>query len=328
MPYVFADYAGHVNDPNEEVVVLASVVASEVQMDEINARFNRLKEKISQSQWGIDTHNDDFEFASHDLVSGSGLWRPVARADRREVSRALLAMVTDLKLPFFVIVLDLYKGAKSGLNQLNADIRRWGAEADKDLPPGTRTLLETYLRSHKASRPLGGSKGLTDVTSVLWGCTSGLMQEAGLVGDAEVIVDEQFVRNVDGWNTSFNLMAELFAVTGRLDLFPTWRRSDQPGWHLGRDVSEVKSYSSHGVQLADYVAYITGHQWKHKRRGYPDILKLDIGRFVRWVDYQGFYLGCSDLKLRRRLQSRRRPTDKWMRQQKRKAGKIVRRYPR
>jgi len=249
---IFADYAGDVKDSKQRVVVLATLIASDTQIEQINRYCSDLKNKVAG--WDVDTSHEQFEFKTYEILQGSGLWRKLGEDKRIKVAKALRRVIWDSGLHFAVVLINKEDGGLRGIDEFDKSVGSMTDQTLATISEEKKHSLEsliTKLLEKKGLGPLGNMTGL------LFGLTTGLMHEKGLRDSAKLIMDDQFVKQIGAWELIFLIHEISWPLIGKLGLFPHWPKNNQPGWHLGDTLDPIDSRDSYGVQLADFVAYTT-----------------------------------------------------------------------
>jgi len=95
--------------------------------------------------------------------------------------------------------------------------------------------------------------------------------------------------------------------------FPGWLKANQPDWHFSSDIDEVESYSSYGVQMADFLAYTTMRLSQYSPYDLANRVAVITQDFLHPLPgYQGIFIATSSQYLRKRkfrFVSRRKVTD-------------------
>mgnify|MGYP001095878944 CR=1 FL=1 len=285
MMSVFADSAGTIRNTRERVVALATLVASDAQVEQINERFTRLKNRVAE--WGIDTTRGKFEFHSYEILQGSGMWRSLSEDRRIAVGKALKETVLSTKLHFAMVLIDKRDGGLQGVDKFNEYTDSTRDSVLAYVGDEERRGLELLIKKLPKKKGFGKLGG---ITGLLFGLTTGLMHSEGFRDDAKLIVDEQFVKQVPGWELLFQIQAKGWPAIAKLGLFPLWPKNDQPGWHLGNTVEELKSHESYGVQLADFIAYTTKRIREQPLSLTRQIAVVNERYIVPFTGYKGIYL--------------------------------------
>lgn len=300
MTSVFADSAGTIGNPKEQVVVLATLVASDAQVEQINERCHHLKNEVAE--WGIDTSYKRFEFHTCEILQGSQIWRSLSEHRRIALGKALRQVILSLKLHFAMVLIDKRYGGLQGIIKFNEHINFTREQVLAYMGEEERHGLELLIKNLPEKKGFGK---IGDITGLLFGLTTGLMHSEGFKDDAKLIVDEQFVKQVAGWKLLFQIQTKTWPVIGKLGLFPLWPKNDQPGWHLGNTVEEVKSHESYGVQLSDFIAYTTKRIREQPLSSSRQIAVVDERYIVPFTDYKGIYL-ITSYRPRRKFTYRRK----------------------
>lgn len=297
---VFADYAGDIKNNSERVVVLATLTASDTQVEQIKTSCDHLRNRVRE--WGVDTSHERFEFKGYDIVQGSGIWRELSGDKRIEVGRALKRTIRDSGLYFAMVLISKDDGGLKGIaefSRLVDSIREDAMATMSEEKKHDVELLNARLPK-KGLGPLGNMAGL------LFGLTTGLMHSKGLRDSAKLTIDDQFVRQIEVWELIFQIQEISWPLVAALGLFPRWPKNSQPGWHLGNTLDEVNSCDSYGVQLADFIAYTT-RRINEKPSSLADQLSIvDDCPPIRLADHPGIYLITSHKPQRRHTYPRKK----------------------
>jgi len=288
MMSVFADSAGTVSNPKEQVIVFTTLAASDAQVGQIDEHCNRLKHKVVE--WGVNTSHEKFEFHAHEILQGSGIWRNLSEERRIEVCDALRQVILGLKLHFAVVLIDKLDGGLRGLAKLSQDTHTMRNQVLANLSEEERHILESLIEKLPKKKGFGQ---LGDITGSLFGITTGLLHLEGFRGSAKLIVDRQFVKQVEGWELVFQIQKRSWPIVAKLGFFLLWPKNNQPDWHLGDTVDEAESYESYGVQLADFLAYTTRHSREELSGLAQQVAVVNERLIVPFTGYNGIYLTTS-----------------------------------
>lgn len=305
MSFVFADYAGDINDEKQRLVVLVALIVSDEQLTQrIIPRCSRLKDYVAS--WGINVNRSDFEFHTVRIFNNGREWRGISEDQKHDVLQRLGQIIANKRaaqiritpgVHFAFVVIDKDKGGMQGLYQFSKDLHEYESKVLTLLPDKERNAFETFVTS------VSGRKGpgpLSGITGLLFGLTTGLMHWEGLKDDAETVVDKQFLKGVKGWKLVFQMLAAAWPVAKPRSFFPRWPKANQPDWHLGKTLKEEESYSSYGLQLADFLAYTTMRSFV---RGPYDLANrvaiLHEDKFVSFEGYKGILLAVSSKSRKR-----------------------------
>ena len=249
---VFADYAGDIKDSKQRVVVLATLIASETQVEQINRCCSDLKDRVTE--WDVDTSHEQFEFKTYEILQGSGIWRKLDKDRRIKVAKKLRRVIWNSELHFAMVLIDKDGGGLQGIAKFDEFVvskrNQTLATASEEEKRNLGSLI-TKTAENKGLGPLGNMTGL------LFGLTTGLMHEKNFRDGATVIMDNQFVTQIGAWELIFQTSEISWPLISKSGLFSRWPKDNQPGWHLGTTLDEVDSRDSYGVQLADFIAYVT-----------------------------------------------------------------------
>jgi Protein of unknown function (DUF3800) len=285
MTSIFADSAGTVSNTKERVIVFAALIASDSQIRQIDERCNRLKNKVAE--WGVDTSYKKFEFHAYEIMQGSGIWRNLSEEKRIEVGKALRRAILIPKLHFAIVLIDKLDNGLQGIAKFSEDNDRIFTQVLANLREEERHGLESLIKKLPKKKGFGR---LGDITGVLFGLTSGLMHAEGFRGSAKLIVDRQFIKQVEGWELVFRIYERSWPIVAKLGLLPFWPQNNQPDWHLGNTIDEIESYDSYGVQLADFITYMT-RRIREEPLGLARQLAVANEHFeVPFTGYRGIYL--------------------------------------
>lgn len=304
MMSIFADSAGTVSDNKERVVVLATLAASDAQIGQIDERCNRLKNKVAE--WGVYTSHKKFEFHAHEILQGSGIWRSLGEDKRIEVVKALRRVILGPKLHFAMVLIDKLDGGLQGIAKFSKDTDHIRDQVLANLSDEERHGLESLIKKLPKKKGFGQ---LGDITGLLFGLTTGLIHSEGFRGSAKLIVDKQFVKQVEGWELVFQIQERSWPMVAKLGLFSLWPKNNQPDWHLGNTVDEIESHDSYGVQLADFVAYTTRRIREEPLGLARQVAVVDERFVVPFTGYKGIYL-ITSYRPRYRFTFRRK-TKRW-----------------
>jgi hypothetical protein len=295
MDYVFADSSGEITDPAQKRVVLATLIVEEKQEAEIGDRLNRLKHEASIL--GVNTSKTDFEFHTHDICQRESPWDTLNEKQRMEVLRRLSQNIIYTeepryikipKLHFALILIDKEAGGEQGLNEYCEDIERYKEKALELMPLEQRRSLEDLFCNQGKKKT---EDKLSDMLSLLFGLTTGLMHHVGFKGNANVIVDRGLLRQAELWEPTFKLLSMGWEITK--GLFPLWPKTKQPAWHLGDSYKVMDSCNSYGVQLADFVSYTTLRILNNPLDPVSRFAVTRREHFRNFFQYKGIYLAVS-----------------------------------
>ena len=288
MMSIFADSAGTVSNTTERVVVLATLAASDTQIGQIDEFCNRLKNKVAE--WGVDTSNKKFEFHAYEILQGSGIWRNLSEDKRIEIGKALKRVILGQKLHFAMVLIDKWDGGLQGIAQFSKYTDSIRNQVLANLSEEERHSMESLVKKLPKKKGVGQ---LGDITSLLFGLTTALLHSEGFRGSAKLIVDKQFVKQIEGWELVFQIQESSWPIAAKLGLFPLWPQNNQPDWHLGNTVDEIESHDSYGVQLADFIAYTTRRIREEPLGLARQVAVVNERSVVPFTDYNGIYLTIS-----------------------------------
>ncbi len=306
------------SDPESQIVSCASLVLSKYQVDDINSRMDKLKERVGRE--GINIDDPKFEFHTHEIFRGEKLWKSMEQNRRMRVLHSIKEIFPQDPM-FAVIRLNKQKFATRSNNRLRRDIKQLVFQVKEQLPNEEITELE------KATRHLDPKRGfgeLHEITMLLFGLTSGLIHWERMEGSTETIVDSQFLKKIDGWQFVFRLNDIAWLKASSQIRIPTWPKDNQPTWRLGDKVWEKDSVSCYGLQLADYIAYTTKRlQWKRGNKALPEARQTEremeslsfvrARKFKQMYDYRGIELYVSGKVAMARLENRPPESPYWIR---------------
>jgi len=285
MASIFADSAGTVSNTKERAIVFAALVASDAQTEQIDESCKRLKNRVAE--WGVDTTHEKFEFHTHEILQGSGIWRSLSEDKRIDVGRALRGAISGADLVFAMVLIDKLEGGLQGIADFSDDTDSIRQRVLADLSEEERHSLESVIEKLPKRKGFGR---LGDITGLLFGLTTGLMHLEGFRGTAKLIVDRQFVKQVEGWELVFQIQERSWPTVTKLGLFPVWPKDNQPDWHLGNTIDEVDSYERYGIQLADFIAYTTRRIREAPLGVARQVAIIDERFLVHFTGYRGIYL--------------------------------------
>lgn len=281
---VFADIAGDLDDDKQRVVTLATLIVSKLQFRWIAGRFTRLKRKAKE--WGIDTEQQGFEFHTDSIFQGRRKWRYVTQEKRMVILKELRAIATPTR-NFAMVVINKDGGGKRSLDRFHEYVNYRREEILAILSKERKHQLETLLRQIQNKKGFGA---LGDMTALLFGLTTGLMHWGGVSGQAKTIVDEQFVRQIEGWDLLFQLNMLGWPEVARLGLVPMWPKDNQPDWHLGDAIDPKESCDEYGLQLVDFIAYTTNGVRRNPLGKVGSLAVIGFEDFHEFNDYHGIEL--------------------------------------
>jgi len=294
MDYVFADGSGEITDIAQRRVVLATLIAKEEQKAEIDKRLNRFKHEVSN--WGVNTSKTEFEFHTHDICRQEPPWDILNGKQLMEVLRRLNQNIIYTeeryrktpKLRFALVLIDKERGGEQGINEYSEDLKKYREKALELMSSEQGQSLENLFCDQGKEK---NEDKLSDMLSLLFGLTTGLMHYEGFKGNASVIVDRDFLRPTELWEPTFKLLSMGWESTK--GLFPLWPKTKQPAWHLGDHYEVVDSYKSYGVQLADFVAYTTSRMLNDPFDRVSRFAVVRNDDFLPFSQYKGISLAAS-----------------------------------
>lgn len=294
--HVFADSAGTLRNSEDPVIVLATLVVSESEFEAINGDFISLKNKVAR--WGINTGQPKFEFHTSDIFQGSKDWRRLSEVQRMEVLKDLKATLTP-RMPFAMVVIHKDYGGKRALDRFHKSIKPIRKEVLSLLSEDLKNELESRVQQPHKKKGFGP---LGEVTGLLFGLTTSLMHWENIRCEAEVTIDEQFVKQVEGWELLFMINAVGWPELAKRNLFELWPKGDQPDWHLGCAIHPEESYKRYGLQMVDFIAYTTKlirrNPLMRERHSIGVVANHD---FVPFCNYRGIDLVVSHRTSRKKL---------------------------
>jgi len=252
--FVYADSSGQIDYSQDKAVVLATIAASESQVAEFTKRMEMLR-KVA-ADLGVDSYRADFEFHTYELFNGIGDWRGVSEKDRLRVLSKIREIIQNTKVPYAVVVIQKpgTVGGQSSYKEFDHDVKEHKEETLTKWQGGERQSWEQRVPNDMKRKGFGPLKHFT---GVLFGYTNALMHRVGLVGETKVIVDEQFLKQAGGWDLLFQMLQsdlpERVLAETTICKFLKWPHST---WQL-KDLTQEKSHSCYGIQLADFVAHTT-----------------------------------------------------------------------
>lgn len=249
MPKIYADYSGGIKDPNDNLVIYATVIIPERLADAIQKAHSVLIAEVAT--FGIRIH-EKFEFHTVDIVSKNNEWRYATEKQVIFTLSRLKRFFTDFRLPVIVILVDKSEGGSSAIK----DIRK---QVNMNITQELENQIKVKLREEGFIGDFNRLRGdyLGSLIGMLFGLTNGYMHNNGLHEKAEVVVDKQFVNHIEYWKAVFMFARLSWFSLAKLGVFYTWPKDNLPEWYLSDSVEELESYSSVGVQLADFAAYTT-----------------------------------------------------------------------
>jgi len=238
-------------------MVLATVVTSDAQFNTVHEHFTKLREDVAKL--GVDVHSHDFEFHAYDLFGRKDPWRHLDESTRREIALSILEAGVQSRAPYAVLVIDMRGGGSRGIEKLQHVIDGELTRASAELPIARWSQdLQAGVATKYQRRDLGP---LVNLTAMLFGLTTSLIDELGLTGKGNVKADKQFFKLVGGWQALFRVLSEDWGTLIDRTFTADMPADYHPQWHLGDEPEEVESWDSYGVQLADYIAYTTRRLW-------------------------------------------------------------------
>lgn len=203
------------------------------------------------------------------------------------MGKALRQAILSPKLHFAMVLIDKWDSGLQGITKFNEYTNSTREQVLAYMGEEEKHGLELLIKKLRKRRGFGK---LGNITGLLFGLTTGLMHSEGFRGDAKLIIDEQFVKQIPGWKLLFQIQAAGWPIVSKLGLFPGWPRNDQPDWHLGNTVEEMKSHESYGVQLADFIAYTT-RRFREEPFGLArQVALVDEHLMLPFTGYKGIYL--------------------------------------
>lgn len=284
---VFADYSGDLLDKREIVSTYTTLIISCEKLKDITIKLSSLKDRLQAH--GIDT-GPQFEFHAQEILKGSRMWRQIEREYRIGVLKEIKKVILAHDIPTVLLLVDKEDAGKNSLEQFGKLIR---TSVNKGLNEDTRVRLAKELRevSTKDIKALKGESSV-HLIGLLFGLTNGLMSYIGISSKISIIADEQFVRQTDLWDSVFALIKMKWPSMLTPGVFSTWPQDKQPMLLIEDKIVQVKSYNSLGVQLADYVSYVTRLAKLQGVKETCDLSVLESQSFVKIMP--GLYVGLAN----------------------------------
>ncbi len=189
--------------------MLASLAANESQLQCITDRLSPLKTMVSQ--W-VNVNDSSFEFHASDIFNGRNIWRPLPRHQRPVVLRQLRKTFLDMNLATALVLVDKDQGGIRGLDDLKVEIADISKRAEATYPDLAKSLQESFPNLSK-----DGFGPLGNLTGLLLGLTSGLMDKCDIAGDAPIFADEQCLKALPRWEMILTSLASAWPYLSILD---------------------------------------------------------------------------------------------------------------
>lgn len=269
-------------------MVLAALICYSNRATEVKARFADAKEKAAK--FGANPSLPKFEFHAYDLCSKSGFFKDVPYDNRLKMAQVIKKAVTVPRLSCLAVKIDKRENGINGVRRFQNYVDTIRKDFLNNLSIVARKNLEDLIvASGDEKRGVGQ---LRDIIGLFFGLTTGLLHREGFRGNAEVIIDKQFLKGVKNWNVVFGLSKTTWPFISKLRGFPGWPESNQPDWHLGETPEIGDSYKHFGLQLADFVAYKAKRMHKFRDDTFDSLTVITAQNFKPFYDYQGISIAA------------------------------------
>lgn len=258
LTHIFADESGKLSEPDNNIVILAAVIIyGDRGMGRVKSYFKYLKEMVAK--WGISVDDSRFEFHAADIFNRRERWRKLTDEQLDRLSQTLRNAIKETGISFVLVKIDK---REKGFHNFLADYDDVVKSGMSLFTEEQKNQVNKILGRHGVT---GGVGRIGHVTSLFFGLTTAQMEWEGFKGNAEAVVDEQFLTGIETWQFSYELNAQYFSLFWELvkpDLetktnLAKWPKNKSPSWHLGNKVEIEDSCNHLGLQLADFLAYTT-----------------------------------------------------------------------
>ena len=246
---IYTDSAGTYSDEKERVIVFAALLCSNRQKRLVDSYCREIKDLIPTN----------LEFHAYEIFIGSGDWRGITEEKRFEIADKLKNVINIAELSFVVIYIDKDKGGKSSLEKFR---NQYKGEINKEL---SKIPSDQLAKANAEVNEMLGNKGFGPLVScynLLFGMVSGLLNLDSYEYETSIVADEQFIRNMQGWNSFFKIGKYVWPFIKQSNVFQTWPEEKQPDWRFNENIRECNSKADYGIQLVDYIAYTTKHVYE------------------------------------------------------------------
>jgi hypothetical protein len=282
---LFADYSGAATQKSEEVIVYCVLVVEDQPAKEIEKQMLKLANGLQNKGLHLPI---PFEFHTQEILHGSGAWRSVKKDVRIGILREIRTMILDLKIPIVLVLVDRREGGFRSIQQLSEITKVF--DESEEIKKKFRDRLEREAPGISIEKLK--SEPLTYLIGMLFGLTNGMLNYLGIKQRAQLIADEQFVRQTYLWKAIFVLLRSYWQTMVGAGLFFTWSSEEQPTWQIADDITQVESIKSFGVQVADYVAFTTRLTRLHDMQDPQQLAVLQKQNLVSLMP--GIYAGVAN----------------------------------
>lgn len=292
--YIFSDYAGTITNKKERSVVFTAVLCSNNKKREIDDHCSNIMDNIYD--YCNDTNTRPIEFHSSEIFSPrkDSYWRSLPPEIRLQTAERIKNVIRAHNLPYAIVYIDKDKGGVSDIEKYNNFLKeRINSELSKvpkaEMNQAAITLVKLF-----------GSKGfgpLAHCYYMLFALSSGILDYYGHYVEAQLVTDEQFMKNIKNWNGFFTLCKTAWPFIKANYNFPNWPKGKKPDWRINEKVMERNSCEEFGIQLADYLAYTL---MRAKYRGFDAkrFCVIEPRDLVQFDEYNGIFLGLQSNSLR------------------------------
>lgn len=220
----------------------------------VSSDLNRLRERIHRAGLPRPEDRHPLELHAYDMRQGTNVWGLLPKAVRSTFLREVGGVIRRHGLQVSAIavpaddILKLSEYFDSSVSQLiDTDPR----------------LADEISRFTEAGRPDFRCPQLRRVMTeaMLFGIATDLFRErrSRVAKKMNVVMDRQYVSSLELWQTIFSFISAhgLDAVT---DMVPVIRERRGHTWILADDLIDRDSCTSNGIQLVDWLAYMTRRQ--------------------------------------------------------------------
>lgn len=292
--YIFTDYSGTLEDTNARFVVFVAVLCSNNKKRDIDDCCGIILENISE--YCEDTDTQPVEFHANEILNPrkSDTWRKITREVRFQTAERLKNVIRSLELPYAIVYIDKDKGGLSDIEKYNNFLKERINSELSEVPEAEMNQAAIALIK------LFGSKGfgpLAHCYYMLFALSSGILDYYEHYVDAKLVTDEQFMNNIENWNSFFALCNKAWPFIKNMYDFPNWPKGKRPDWRINEKAIERNSCDEYGIQLADYLAY-TLMRAKHSGFDTKRFCLIEPEDLVQFGEYKGILLGLQSNVLR------------------------------
>ncbi|MCX6005069.1 MAG: DUF3800 domain-containing protein [Chloroflexi bacterium] len=263
MTTVYMDYAGTATGENkDDIIVFATVVEPSTLASAINNRKKSITQKLKEKGF---VFGPKFEFHAYSIAHGEDDWGQLQdRRFRQDILKELRKIIIELNLPSIAIAIKKKEGGLRSSSDYNKLLRSLLSQSTSN---DVNDFVFQKLRKTDPTFKLKGEP-FRNLIGLLFGLTNGIINARNFDETVDTLVDTQFVKQINIWGSTFSLLGSYWESFINAGLFYTWPNKNQPNWFIGKNIQEIDSENSFGVQLADYVADITRRLWELPYEGY------------------------------------------------------------